>query len=262
MTWGTSRPNGSPACPRVGLICNETHAVFGEVAARLEAAGVGVQFFEPGRVLDADDLDGLSLLMNKKVDPASFYALARAERDGLPTWNGYRTMLLGMRLVGYRALERVGCRVPPVSFERPDGAYVAKTLADWHFEPDPELGGDGDIYQELVPASPFDYKYYAVDTGDDVSVRVLRTTSKLHGEKEPLGFVEPDPELDTRVRRLLRLTGSQALGVDFVEADGEFWAVDVNPAMSFRHVGMEPDLVTSVLARLDVGSETAVVDAV
>jgi hypothetical protein len=250
VLWAMNANDSHGNTPHVGLVCNEGHAVFGAVAERLERAGVAVEFFEPGRPLGEAELSGLSLLMNKKVDPESFRALAWAERNGLPTWNGYRTLLLGMRMVGYRALERVGFRVPPVSTEKPPGEYVAKTLVDWHFHPDPERNGEGDVYQELVPATPVDYKYYGVDTGTETEVRVLRTTSKLHGEKVPLGLVEPEPGLAAKLRDLMGLTDSQALGVDVVEADGEWWAVDVNPAMSFRNAGMEPALAASVFERL------------
>jgi hypothetical protein len=38
--------------------------------------------------------------------------------------------------------------------------------------------------------------------------------------------------------------------VDFVESDGDFWAVDVNPAMSFRNAEMKPALVDSVRSLL------------
>lgn len=245
----------------VGIICNDDHDVFAAVARRLERAGVSVRFFEPGRPLGEADIADLSLLMNKKVAPASMDALAHAERTGLRTWNGYWTVVLGLRLVGYSALEHVGFQVPPVSLEEPDGEYVAKTLADWHFRPDPERNGEGDIYQELVPATPVDYKYYAVDTGSDIRVRVLKTTSKLHGPKEPIALVEPEPRLADRVRDLMRLTDSQALGVDCVRADGKYWAVDVNPAMSFRNAEMEAELAASVLARLSPTGTGEVVGA-
>lgn len=244
-----SLPEATPPS-RVGIICNRDHDVFARVADRLRSTGVRVQFFVPGRPVTADDLSGLSLLMNKKVDPHSFRALRDAEVDGTPTWNGYRTLFLGARLVGYRALERAGCRVPPVSLDPPDGDYVAKTRFDWHFHPDPELNGEGDLYQELLDVEPIDYKYYAVDTGEEVLVRVLRATSKLYGDKEYLDLVDPDPEVAACVRRLLRSVGAQALGVDFVRSEGEYWAVDVNPAMSFREADMVGELATSVLALL------------
>jgi hypothetical protein len=250
MEGTQSHPGGTR--PRVGLICNEGHSVFGEVAERLGGEGISVEFFEPGQVVDEDDLRGLTLLMNKKVDPASLHALTWAERNDLVTWNGYRTMLLGMRPMGYALLEHVGFRVPEFTFEKPSTDYVAKTFADWHFHPDPELNGEGDVYQRLVPAAPVDYKYYAVDVGTDIEVRVLKTTSKLHGEKEPLRLVSPEPRFADRLRSLMRLTDSQALGVDLVEGDDGFWAVDVNPAMSFRNAGMVDHLVESVLHRLAV----------
>lgn len=238
--------------PRVGLICNADHDVFSAVADRLASVGVEVTFFEPGRPVDDDALADLDLLVNKKVDPASLSALVRAERAGTPTWNGSRTMLLGVRLLGYRLLEEAGFRVPPVSLDPPPGDYVAKEFVDWHFRGDPVLNGEGDLYQTYVPADDVDEKYYAVDVGSEVVIRVLETTSKLHeGAKEPLGLVDPDPDVAATVRRLLRLTDSQAIGVDVVEAEGAPWAVDVNPAMSFRHVGMEDDLAASVLALLD-----------
>ncbi|MFC7133209.1 MULTISPECIES: hypothetical protein [Salinibaculum] len=253
---GEGTPDGSAGERRVGLICNADHDIFADVARRLEAAGITVTFFEPGRRLTDADLADLALLMNKKVDPESFHALLAAQRLGVPTWNGFRTLLLGVRLLGYQKLRDVGFRVPPTHLTRPDGQHVAKTHVDWHFRPDPELNGEGDVYQELVPATPVDYKYYAVDTGSDIVVQVLKTTSKLRGEKRPLGLVEPDPDLARQVRALLRRTGTQALGVDCVRADGQYWAVDVNPAMSFRNAAMVPDLVESVLARLPGGTDS------
>jgi hypothetical protein len=238
--------------PRIGLICSDDHDVFAAVADRLERAEVGVEFYEPGRWLGADDLAHLSLLMNKKVDLASFDALSLAETIGLPTWNGYPTLLLGIRPIGYWALDRVGFRVPAVSFQKPSSNYVAKRLVDFHSQPNPVLNGEGEIFHEYVPATPIDYKFYGVDTGSGIEVRVLKTTSKLHGEKAPLELVDPDPGLAENLRTLVRMTGSQAIGVDCVEADGEFWAVDVNPAPSFRHTGMVDALTRSVLARLPV----------
>lgn len=240
------------------MICNPDHDVFTEVAEKLRRSGLDVEFFRPGRAIAPEDLQSLTLLMNKKVDPHSFRALAWAESHGIPVWNGYRTMLLGARLIGYNALERVGCRVPPVSTEKPDGPYVAKTYFDWHFHPDPELNGEGDLYQELLPTDPVDYKYYAVDVGDSIEVRVLLSTSKLYGEKEYLDVVDPDPEPAACVRRLMTLVDAQAIGVDFVRSDGEYWAVDVNPAMSFRGAEMESALAASALARIEATQDLAI----
>jgi hypothetical protein len=235
---------------RVGLICNDEHDVFRVVADRLEDRGATVTFFEPGRRLSADEITDCDLLLNKKVDPASFDALRTAAREGVRTWNGEQTVRLGVRLFGYGMLEHVGFHVPEVFFERPDADVVAKTAVDWHFEPDPERNGDGDLYQRLVPAEPIDHKYYAADVGDEIVVQVLRTTSKLQTAKRPLEMVDPDPVLADRVRELLRVTDTQAIGVDVVYGEDGPWAVDVNPAMSFRHTGMEDELVDSILERL------------
>ena len=243
------RPHGRP---RVGFICNADHDVFGAVADRLQRDDIDVRFFEPGTTVPESAIEDLSLLLNKKVAPESFRALAAADQRGVPTWNGSGTAQLGVRLAGYHALAQVGCRVPETTFVPPEGEYVAKTFVDWHYEPDPVCNGEGDLYQPLLATTGIDHKYYAVDTGDAVDVRVLRTTSKLGGEKEPLGLDDPDPTLAAAVRRLLRVTESQALGVDFVETDDGFWAVDVNPAMSFRHAAMEAHLAASVRARLAV----------
>ena len=235
----------------VGFLCRPDHEVFGAVASRLEAAGTTVTFFEPGTRVAWESLAELSMLVNKAVHPESFRALAWAERNGLPTWNGYETALLGFRLVGYRALERVGFDVPAVSTTPPEGAYLTKRIVDWH----PPVEASVPVFhQELVDARAVDYKYYVVDTGDEVRTQTLMTTSKRLGPKRSLGLVTPHPFLAAKLRLLLRTTGSQALGVDFVEADQRFWAVDLNPAPSFADVAMVGPLTDSILARLESAS--------
>ena len=239
---------------RVGLICNREHDVFSAVAATLRRRGVAVEFVEPGRDLAPDEIERFDLLANKKVDPASLRALYYADTHGFATWNGFLTALLGTRPIGYAALRAVGLAVPEFTFEEPEYDYVAKTMFDWHYHPDPERGGDGDVYQRYVPAEPIDYKYYGVDDGTRRRVRVLRSTSKLYGEKEYLDTVDPDPELADRVRRLMELVDAHAIGVDVVDVDGAPYAVDVNPAMSFRNAGMEDALADSMTAALEHGA--------
>ncbi|MFB6155139.1 MAG: hypothetical protein ABEJ22_04530 [Haloferacaceae archaeon] len=246
----------------VGIICEADHDVFAAVADILRARSLEVRFFEPGRRLAPAEIDALDLLANKKVAPASIAAIRYAERHGVPTWNGYSTVLLGIRLVGLRALEAVGFDVPPVATEKPaEGDYVAKSYCDWYFEPDPERNGEGDLYQRLVPADPVDHKYYGVGDGEETRVVVLRTTSKLHGEKEYLGTVDPDPVLAARVRRLMGLADAQAIGVDVVWSEGVPYAVDVNPAMSFRYAGMEDVLADSMVAAMRRPERRASVEA-
>jgi len=236
---------------RIGLVCNREHDVFSAVAARLRRRGIAVEFVKPGRQLDPAEIERFDLLANKKVDPASLRALYYADTSGVATWNGFLTALLGNRPIGYAALRAVGFDVPEYAFEEPDYDYVAKTMFDWHFHPDPVRNGDGDLYQRYVPVDPIDYKYYGVDDGLRRRVRVLRSTSKLHGEKEYLDTVDPDPNLADRVRRLMELVDAHAIGVDIVDADGTPYAVDVNPAMSFRNAGMEDALADSMTAALE-----------
>jgi hypothetical protein len=236
---------GSPASDHtelVGIICNEDHQTFGPVADQLRSRGYDVEFFQPGVELYPTDLDRLALLVNKKTEPASYRALQYAETHGIPTWNGTTAFLLNARLVAKKALEVAGFRVPPVSFEPPDGPYVAKEVFDWHTQAVPTVGGEGDFYEPLLDAEPFDFKYYIVDDGLTRHVRCVLARSKLYGEKECLGLVDPDPDVVPKLEHLLALTGARALGVDVVVAEGTNYAVDVNPTMSFR----DADLVDAV----------------
>jgi hypothetical protein len=222
--------------------------VFGPVADTLSEAGRSVVFFEPGRPVPPAEIRGLSLLVNKKLGPETYRAMAAADRLGVPTWNGYPAVLLGARAIGMQALERAGFAVPETTREPPIGPYVAKPAFDWHLAPDPEPYGEAALYQPLLPADPIDYKYYAIDDGRRIHVRVLRARSKLYGDKEPLDLVRPDPVLAARVRGLMRLVDAQALGIDVVYVDGQPYAVDVNPAMSFRHTGLEAEIAASLRA--------------
>jgi hypothetical protein len=239
------------ATPRVGFLCRADHEVFREVSRRVAATGATTTFLTPGEPVATETLADLSLLVNKAVHPESFRALAWAERNDLPTWNGYETLLLAFRLVGYHALERLGFDVPAVSTTPPEGPSLTKRIVDW----DADAGSPvPTFYQRLLDARAVDYKYYVVDTGTGIETRTLLTTSKRLGPKRALGLVTPHPFLAAKLRLLLRTTGAQALGVDFVEAEGRFWAVDVNPAPSFADVGMVEPLTESVLARLEPGA--------
>lgn len=242
--------SGSPTSSRrgpVGIICNEDHHTFGPVADRLRSLGYDVEFFEPGVELFPADVDRLALLVNKKAELASYRALRYAETHGVPTWNGTTTFLLNARLVAKNALEAAGFRVAPASLEPPAGPYVAKELFDWHGGDTPTVGGDGDFYEPLLDAEPFDFKYYVVDDGVTRHVRCVLARSKLHGEKACLGLVDPDPEVVPMLNRLLHLTDARALGVDVVIADGESYAVDVNPAMSFEEAELVDPLADSIV---------------
>jgi len=185
------------------------------------------------------------VLVNKKIRWESFQALEYAYRTGTPTWTGYvPTRLFTDRLAELVALEAVGFRVPTVHTEPPAGDYVAKEFFDIHDSP--VLGGEGDFFEPIVGSSDVDEKYYAVDDGDRVHVSVVRYSSKLYGDRELLGRVDPDPEVEAKIRNLLKFARARALGVDVVpDPDGAF-AIDVNPATSYRHTALELQLADSI----------------
>jgi hypothetical protein len=232
---------------RIGLICPPDHEMFGPVAEHLRDRGFDVEFFEPGVELAPTRLDELDLLVNKKVRWTSIQALRYAHRAGIAAWNDYTTSMVFLnRLSQLGALSAVGFSVPEVCSEKPDGEYVAKGFLD--IQNDPTLNGEGDFYQPLLAFDGTDYKYYAVDDGEQIHTAVTRFGSKLFGEREFLGRGEVDEAIETSIRRLMRFTGARGLGVDVVEVEGEPYAIDVNPATSFRRTGLEDALVDSLAA--------------
>jgi hypothetical protein len=237
----------------IGFICRSDHPVFWPVAERLAARGFHVRFFPPSDPMHPDDIDALAALVNKTIQPASFAALHYADRTGVPTWNGFLpTTALSCRLVALHALETVGCAVPAISFDKPDGEYVAKTRYSW--EGPPTLGGEGDFYQQRIRTEPVDYKYYAVDDGINTHVRALTVRSKLTGRKRLLDEVDVDVSLAARVRELLDRFDARALGIDFVDSEDGFYALDVNPAPSFTGTGMERHLADSIASLTTIGA--------
>ena len=228
----------------LGLICPSDHAVFGPVARRLCERGVTVEFFDPGVNVEPERLADLDLLVNKKVRWASIRALEDAYRAGVPAWNDYvATMLCLNRLSQLRALAVAGFAVPDVRVDRPARPYVAKDFLDFE---GPRLNGEGDFYQPLLDFDGIDHKYYAVDDGETVRTAVVRFRSKLFGERERLGQGTVDPRVHTRLERLLQFTGARGLGVDVVEVGDEPYAIDANPATSFKHTGLDEALVDSL----------------
>jgi hypothetical protein len=230
---------------RIGLICDADHEVFGSVGEALERRGFDVVFFEPGREIPRRRLDALDLLVNKKIRWESLDALEYAHRNGIAAWNGYvATWLFVNRLSQLSTLAVAGFDVPAVRPTPPDGDYVSKEFFDVQNEP--TLNGEGDFYQRRVGETTTDYKYYAVDDGEDVRASVVVCRSKLYGEREVVGRMEADPDVVERIRRLLAFTGARAVGVDVVETDGRTYAVDVNPATSFRRTGLGEALTDSI----------------
>lgn len=235
---------------RIGILCAEDQPVFATVADRLREFGHTVRFFDPRSGMSPDRIDDLSLLVNKQVFPVTLPALSHARRTGTSIWNNLpATIAFSSRLVCLRALEEVGFRTPTVTFAKPTGEYVAKNYYIWNGEP--ELNGEGDFYEELIPTKPVDYKYYAVYDGEHIQTACRRVTSKLYGPKRFLSKARTRPTLTARLKRLVERANLRGVGVDFVR-DGEnrFWAVDLNLAAGYRNTGLEPAIRGSIRASL------------
>ena len=235
---------------KIGILCATDQPVFTAVAERLRDSGYDVQFFDPRSEISPRQIDGLSLLVNKQVFPVTLPALGHARRTGTPLWNNLpATIAFSSRLIGLNALEAVGFRTPPLTFDKPTGEYIAKDWSIWSGEP--ELNGDGDFYQELIPTEPVDYKYYAIDDGEHIQTAGRRVTSKLYGPKRFLSEARTRPRLTGRLHRLVDRADLRGVGVDFVRDDeGRFWAVDVNLAAGYRDTGLEAAISRSILASL------------
>jgi len=234
----------------IGILCQKHKPVFSEVAERLRNAGFRIRFFHPQSHLSPGQIADLSLIVNKKTLPNALPALRHARQEGTPLWNNLQaTILFSSRLVGLQALSEMGFCTPEVTFEKPDGEYVAKGYYIWNDEP--ELNGEGDFYQELIPTEPVDYKYYAVSDGEQIHVAGRRVTSKLYGQKQFLGQIQIRPALAASLRQLVERFDLRGVGVDLVkDDDGQYWAVDVNLAAGFRDTGLEPALTKSIIASL------------
>jgi hypothetical protein len=234
----------------IGILCQKNKPVFSDVAERLRNAGFQVRFFHPQSTLSQDQITGLSLIVNKKTLPSALPTLRHARRMGTALWNNLQAIILfSSRLVGLRALSKMGFLTPDVTFEKPKGEYVAKGYYIWNDEP--ELNGQGDFYQKLVPTEPVDYKYYAVNDGERTHVAGRCVTSKLYGEKQFLNQIQVRPALAASLRELVERFNLRGVGVDLVkDDDGQYWAVDVNLAAGYRDTGLEPALTDSVISSL------------
>ncbi|MEF8775786.1 MAG: hypothetical protein V5A43_04690 [Haloarculaceae archaeon] len=231
-------------------MCQKSKPVFSDVAERLRNAGFHVRFFHPQAPLSPGQNADLSVIVNKKTLPSALPTLRHAHRTEPVLWNNLQAVILfSSRLVGLRALSEVGFLTPEVTFEKPDGEYVAKGYYIWNDEP--ELNGEGDFYQELIPTEPVDYKYYAVTDGERIHVAGRCVTSKLYGEKQFLSQIQIRPALAASLRELVERFNRRGVGVDLVkDDDGQSWAGDVNLAAGFRDTGLKPALTDSVISSL------------
>ncbi|WP_336364913.1 hypothetical protein [Halalkalicoccus salilacus] len=241
---------GTTGTSCIGILCADDQPVFAAVAEQLRDAGNTVQFFDPQSELSAAHITDLSLLINKQVFPHVLPTLRCAHQREIPLWNNLpATIAFSSRLIGLRALEEAEFLVPSVTFEKPEGEYVAKGNSIW--DGDPELNGEGDFYQDLIPTRPIDYKYYAVDDGTRIHTAGKCVTSKLYGPKRFLRQTRDRPRLTSRLRDLVERANLRGVGVDFVKDDeNQFWAVDINLAAGYRHSGLESALCESITGSL------------
>lgn len=240
---------------RIGILCAADQPVFTAVSEQLRSAGYTVRFFDPESELSSSQINDLSLLVNKQVFPITLPTLRYARQTGIPLWNNLpATIAFGSRLIGLKALETVGFRTPPVTFEKPEGEYVAKNYYIWDGEP--ELNGEGDFYQKLIPTKPVDYKYYAVNDGTRIQIAGRRVTSKLYGPKRFLGPAQPRTMLTARLQQLVESADLRGVGIDLVKDDeNRFWAVDINLAAGYRDTGLETALSKSITTCLSGPSQ-------
>jgi glutathione synthase/RimK-type ligase-like ATP-grasp enzyme len=234
----------------VGITCSPDHPVFSVVGERLSNHGHRVTYFDPTEPVDRASLETLSLYVHKKTRPASVRTLLRAERRGVPTWNSATGVLACVsRFTQLCVLSGVGFNVPEASRTKPPGDYVAKNLYHWNMSP--EVNGEGDVYERLLPADPIDYKYYVVDDGSQYRTAVVRATSKLYGTKQVIGRADPVADHVRRIVWLMEQLGMRGIGVDVIRVEDDWYAVDLNPCPSFRQTGLEDALVASIESCLE-----------
>ena len=241
----------------IGINGPREHAVFSVVSDLLRERGHRVTYLDPTRTLDPSTIERLDVLVNKRTRPGSVRTLMRAARMGIPTWNSATgVMVCSARITQLCALAGVGFETPTLLPGPSETDYVAKSR--FHWGPSPTINGEGDLYETLLEVDPIDYKYYLVDTGDDVHLSLVRATSKLfEPDKRILGTGPTDETLVGPLKRLLSLLEMRALGVDFVRSsDGTWYAVDLNPGPSFRGTGFETLLADSIEACLPARDST------
>lgn len=238
----------------IGVICEPDDDVFGRAAERLAARGFNVKFLAPRDPIAPADIEALDALVSQTVSRQSFAALHYADRIGVETWNGFfPTTALSCRLVALNALERLGCLVPDISFEKPDGEFVGKTRYAW--DGPPSVGTDVDFYLEAVGADPLLHRYYALDDGVETHLQALTVHTELTEQGPIVEETDVQVELATRIRELLDRFDARALSVDFVTNDrGEHYAVDVDTVPSFDATGMDRRVADSLASLTTIGA--------
>jgi len=236
----------------IGVLADPDHHVFGGAAERLAARGFHVDLYPPADGITVDEVEALDAFAVAELRPGAVAALRHADSVGVETLNGVvATTALGSRFVAHHALEGVGCQVPRVwAREPPDASTRPRDLFRW---PDARSPAGG-YFQEVLPAAPVRHRYYAVDDGVETHVTALGLKTRLREHARVFEEAEVDVERATRLRTLLDRFDARTVAVDFAGLDGEWYAVDVDPAPSYLHADMERHLADALASLTTIGA--------
>jgi len=241
-----------PIMDTIGVLADPDHPVFGGAAERLAARGFYVDLYPPADGVEREGLADLDAFAVADLGPDAIEALRRADGLGVETLNGaFAATALGSRLVAYHALAGLGCPVPRVWTSAPtQGPTRRRGRFRW---PDPR-GPDGGFHQEVLPADAVRQRYYAVDDGVETHVTAIGLKRRLRERSRIVEDVEVEVERATRLRTLLERFGARTVAVDFAGVDGEWYAIDVDPAPSYAHAGMERHLADALASLTTIGA--------
>lgn len=243
----------------VGMMCSLDHEVFSGVKQLLENEyGHRTDFIPPDMELERSEISDYDILVPKKSREQVYQNLRKASREGVETLNGFvSSVTADHNVASIHIMEKLGYRVPErVNECRPD--LVEKPVSEAQMlEPrkNPDRIRKDCIAEDYIPGTGTDYKIYIIDTGYDTSVSGVVTDSKLEGSKgarEPFETSEIGFETDDAETVLENFFEADFLGIDFIENEGDFYAVDINSAPSFRGVEeAEEELALAIHNRTD-----------
>ena len=239
----------------LGILGPEDHDVFGQVADVLEDRDVSVDFLSPETYHSPDDLEAYDGIFLKKSRKPGFQTLRDAEREGIPTFNGFRTHMKTNHNPGsYWHLEQEGLEVPEGSSEGLEGDTVVKPRTEtMREEPWREYSPKTDInhfYQRFIENGGIDYKLYVTDLPDKTTVRAISADSKLLYDQDDRTQVETDAEIQEIGERCIKAFDARILGIDLIRPDSGTYVVDINAAPSYRGTDDEAVLADSLEAFL------------
>lgn len=236
----------------IGVLTDPDHPVFGGAAERLAARGFHVDLYPPTDGVSADDVAEVDAFATAVLSPDAIATLQTADRAGVETFNGaVAATVLGSRFPAYSALEAVGCQVIETWPSPP--AEVRTRRRDRFHWPDPG-NPSGGCYEAVIPSDPVRRRYYAVDDGVETHVTAIELKTRLRGREGVVEHLEVDVERATRLRTVLARLGARAVAVDFAGRQGDWYAVDVDPAPDFVHADMERHLADALASLTTIGA--------